>query len=488
MNNNTSTNFHGNILASQTPPERHSRAGFHPHTCVDLQPSNGSVFVVFKQFYYLLCVILCSSFLLISCSLSKQINKQANTILLKDTVISTGHTGISLYEPATGKYWYNYDATKNFVPASNVKLFSLYAGMKYLGDSLIGLRYQSQDTGIIIYPTGDPSFLHPDFKQQPVFDFLKNKSNLRYSPAHFTEALGAGWAWDDYNDNYMVQRSELPIYGNLTRIFYNNGVLSTIPKRIPVHTQNRLEEYGDSTEFSFLRKWENNDIVSTITSQHAAKKMYEVPLVADQNKVIQFLEDTLHQSIQITDSGKSLIQNNHTKLQLIHSRPVDSLFTPMMHNSDNFFAEQTLLMASNEHLGYMSDEAIIDTLLKTDLKDIPQKPKWVDGSGLSRYNLFSPQAMVYILNKLQTEFGMKRLKAILPTGGIGTFKNYYLKDSGYIYAKTGSLSNCIALSGFLYTKKGKQIIFSVLVNNFQGPAYKVRRAVEKFLEGIREQY
>ncbi len=100
-------------------------------------------------------------------------------------------------------------------------------------------------------------------------------------------------------------------------------------------------------------------------------------------------------------------------------------------------------MASNEHLGYMSDEAMIDTLLNTDLKDIPQKPNWVDGSGLSRYNLFSPQAMVYILNKLQTEFGIKRLKAILPTGSTGTFKNYYLRDSGYIYAKTGSLSNLL---------------------------------------------
>lgn len=143
-------------------------------------------------------------------------------------------------------------------------------------------------------------------------------------------------------------------------------------------------------------------------------------------------------------------------------------------------------MASNEHLGYLSDEVMIDTLLKTDLKDIPQKPHWVDGSGLSRYNLLSPQAMVYILNKLQTEFGIKRLKAILPTGGTGTFKNYYLRDSGYSYAKTGSLSNCITLSGFLYTKKNRQIIFSILVNNFQGPAYKVRRAMEQFLEGIRK--
>ena len=52
-------------------------------------------------------------FLLFSCSVSKQISKQANTILLNDTAISTGHIGISIYEPATNTYWYNYNATKN---------------------------------------------------------------------------------------------------------------------------------------------------------------------------------------------------------------------------------------------------------------------------------------------------------------------------------------------------------------------------------------
>lgn len=68
-----------------------------------------------------------------SCSVSKQIGKQANDILINDTAISTGHIGISIYEPATDKYWYNYNATKYFIPASNTKLFTLYAGMKYLG-------------------------------------------------------------------------------------------------------------------------------------------------------------------------------------------------------------------------------------------------------------------------------------------------------------------------------------------------------------------
>ena len=69
------------------------------------------------------------------------------------------------------------------------------------------------------------------------------------------------------------------------------------------------------------------------------------------------------------------------------------------------------------------------------LVDLPQKPSWVDGSGLSRFNLFSPRDFVSVLIKLKNEFGMDRMKKILPTGGSGTLKNYYRADSGYVLCK-----------------------------------------------------
>ena len=47
-----------------------------------------------------------------------------------------------------------------------------------------------------------------------------------------------------------------------------------------------------------------------------------------------------------------------------------------------------------------------------DFKGLPQQPKWVDGSGLSRYNLFSPNDFIWLLNKMKNEMGMKRLKII----------------------------------------------------------------------------
>ena len=441
----------------------------------------------FLSFYLLI-----GSFALLqSCSVSNQIAKQANAILLQDSTISTGHAGISIYEPATNSYWYNYNADKYFVPASNTKLFTLYAGMKYLGDSLVGIRYKESKDSITIYPAADPTFLHPDYLKQPVFDLLVIKKHLGFCSQYFTDNLGKGWAWDDYQEGYMTQRNEFPLYGNLARIYISKDGYKIIPGVIPVNaSSSMIEKYKDSADYSIYRQWDNNTVFLTFKSREPhLNNIITVPMVMDFNTVVELLADTLKSEInlfgkKITDS----VENNDKRLNILYSQPTDSLLTPMMHRSDNFFGEQTLLMASNEHLGYMNDEAIIDSLLKNDLKDIPQKPTWVDGSGLSRYNLFTPQSFIYILNKMKNEFGLERLKKILPTGGEGTLKDYYINDSTFIYAKTGTLGGTIALSGFLITQKNKLLIFSVLTNNFKGRATAARRAVEKFIIGIRKKY
>lgn len=447
----------------------------------------------FKFAPFHLLIVCGFGLLLSSCSISKQISRQAEKILLKDSAISTGHIGISIYEPATGKYWYNYDATKYFVPASNTKLFSLYAGMKYLGDSLVGLRYSKSNiqsspaqAHYFIEPSGDPTFLHPDFPVQPVLDFLKKEEGARFElneqqPA-FT-AYGQGWAWDDYNDGYMAERSSMPVYGNEYTFYTSGDTIESIPGGIDFQPGLPVLSFKDK-RFRIQRSQYNNSLQVITDTMLADFTKTEIPFITGIQQTIKMLNDTLKNS-KVISSNQAI--SRHATLA-IHTRPSDSLFKPMMHRSDNFFAEQTLLMASNEHLGYMSDEKMIDNLLNTDLADIPQRPKWVDGSGLSRYNLFTPQSFVYILNKMKNEFGLERLKNILPTGGEGTLSAYYQKDAGFIFAKTGTLSNHCALSGFIITQKNRLLIFSVLNNHYRTGAAPVRRAVEQFLTGIRKRY
>jgi len=165
-----------------------------------------------------LLIINFSLLIFTSCSIQKEISKSAKQVI-NDSSLLAAHVGISIYEPASGKYWYNYQGDKYFVPASNTKLPTCYAAMKYLGDSLKCFLEIENDTALIILPGGDPTFLHPDYKAQPAFDFLKRSTKTIYTTdiRWKSEALGSGWSWNDYNESYMAERSPMPVFGNLLK-------------------------------------------------------------------------------------------------------------------------------------------------------------------------------------------------------------------------------------------------------------------------------
>ena len=466
--------------------------------------------------------------LLVSCGIQKQISKSAQQLVIKDSSLLTAHVGISIYEPSTNKYWFNYQGDKYFVPASNTKLPTCYAAMKYLGDSLVGLRYEENSFMVKIIPTGDPTLLHSDYKKQPVYDFFINNAKGGYIilPAlkkiWQEESWGNGWSWNDYNYSYMAERSPMPIYGNYltvilrhdsARFYANDNNLNVIPsffknkfispglssfKKFHFKRyifENKFELINNDSEFrSQTIPFVTNNIYTTfaLLNDTLSDIIYEKRKAEKRKQYLELKTEYISKLPNKSDFKPFMIfdeiygiDNHEKSMGIIRSQPTDSLLKPMMHRSDNFFAEQTLLMVSNEMLGVMNDKKIIDSLLKTDFKDLPQKPRWVDGSGLSRYNLFTPQDLVFILNRMKNDFPMERIKEILPTGGEGTLSSYYKADSNYIFAKTGTLSGVVALSGYLYTKKNKLLIFSVLVNNHQASATAVRRAVEKFIQTIR---
>lgn len=461
-----------------------------------------------------------------SCSVSRQISRQATAILLQDSAIANGHIGISIYEPGENRYLYNYNADKYFIPASNTKFFTLYAGMKYLGDSLEGIYYQNySSTQINLIPTGDPTFLHPGFPNQPVISFLQKANKWLYISNPFAEStLGKGWAWDDYNESYMVEKNALPVFGNVVK-FKLNKIKYTSPYSGDLDWDVQPALFKDSIASQYILPYKVRAMRMMLDTILSRQALYNFSITRNQAgneffydknspaDVISGRSDFIQQVIPFNVNGistakkilakefglriKDTLMSNaddlystippNLALHCIKSQPTDSLFKPMMHNSDNFFAEQTLLMTVLK-FNHMKTEEVIEYLLKSDFSDIPQQPRWVDGSGLSRYNLFTPRSFIYILNKLQQDFGMKRLQVILPTGGQGTLKNYFNSDSNFIYAKTGSMSNQFSLCGYLTTKKNRQLIFSVLVNNEMSNARDVRRAVERFIKIIRNKY
>ena len=424
-----------------------------------------------------------------SCSVSRQINRSAQQTLLQAEALQTAHVGISIFEPAANKYWFNHQGDKYFVPASNTKIPTCYAAMKYLGDSLPGLKVTETQNHLFVQATGDPSLLHEDFNQHPVYDFLKKKldKTVWFGAAWEARPLGRGWSWDDYNSDYMAERIAFPVYGNVASFSGTGQQLQVIPKAFTGHVAPFSS--GKGYVNGITRQYYANTFTYRAEGQNQV--VIKVPFITSDSLNLRLFMDSLLSDNNIVPFGYAppvLTDQEAPKQYVIYSQPTDSVLKPMMHRSDNFFAEQSLLMVSNEVLGVMNDAKIIDTLLQTDFKDLPQKPRWVDGSGLSRYNLFTPQSFVGILHKMQTEFGMDRIREVFPAGNDGTLKNYYVSDSSFVYAKTGTLSGVVALSGFLYTKKNKLLLFSVLVNNHQASATTVRRAIEQFLTNVRNKY
>lgn len=137
----------------------------------------------------------------------------------------------------------------------------------------------------------------------------------------------------------------------------------------------------------------------------------------------------------------------------------------------------------------MNTVQAIDFSKKNLMSTLPDAPKWVDGSGLSRYNLVTPRSMVELLNRIQQLMPRERLFGIFAAGGVnGTIKsNYKNGDSPYIFAKTGTLRNNHCLSGYLITKTGKMLIFSFMHNNYTGSMNTLRKEMERVLKQVYEE-
>lgn len=421
-------------------------------------------------------------FVLVSCFACSPVPKAFLRKSLKETETNfKDHTGFVLYDIARKQTLYEYNGAKYFTPGSNTKIFTFYTALTLLGDSVPALRYLVSKDSLIFWGTGDPSLLNKEVHNNSrVFSFLKSSPySLFYSEANFyTTHFGSGWAWDDYNDYYSMERSSFPIYGNLVSF---KGTKSKIDVQ-PPYFKSYVKIGPIEKKAKTIRQQENNEF---IYHPDLTRKQFkaDVPFRVDAELTTHLLSDTLKKMVR---HAQRPFSKNTT---VLYSVPVDSLYKVMMEESDNFIAEQLLLVCSQVVSDSLKPEIAINHMKKNYLQDLSDEPIWVDGSGLSRYNLFTPRSIVQLWAKIYQRVSRERLLPLLATGGkSGTIKNWYNAESPYIFGKTGSLSNNHCLSGYLVTKKGKTLIFSFMNNNFTTSVNDIRRNMEKILKSIYEKY
>jgi len=383
--------------------------------------------------------------------------------------------GFVLYNPETKKQIVNHNGNKYFTPASNTKLYTFYAAYMTLGDSIKGLEYFKRNDTLYIKGTADPSFLY-EFEESKTIPFLNNHSGpiVLIDAEINDDYFGNGWSWGDYQYYYMPEKSLFPAYSNIVAYAHKADSVFTdidyFKTRIQLVDSLEINRENEENIF-YLQK---NDTTLTY-----------VPFRTDTKLIARLLSDTLKKSVVVVPEFKKYVE-----YKPVYSVAADSVYKKMLVISDNFIAEQLMLQVGKETINKYNVSEAIDYVLEHYLSDLPQEPRWVDGSGLSRYNLFTPEDTVHLLIRMYEEIPLDQLLNYFAIGGeSGTLKNWYGgKDKPYVYAKSGTLSNNYSLSGYLITKKGTLLIFSYMNNHYRLSTFEIRTQMQNHLRKIYETY
>ncbi|GAA4799953.1 D-alanyl-D-alanine carboxypeptidase/D-alanyl-D-alanine-endopeptidase [Olivibacter ginsenosidimutans] len=430
---------------------------------------------------------LCTLFILCSLNVLAQRHRQIKRLINSSKILHDHFTGFALYDCDKDKMIYTLNADKHFTPASNTKLFTYFTAKKMLGDSIPGIRYIIKGDSLIFWGTGDPTLYRPDFNSDKVHYFLKNAPQQLFwaSTNYKGDFYGWGWPYGDYDADYQTEINALPIAGNL--VTFNTDSLTGKLHCFPSYFSTFVTiDYRDTTnKFTVKRPLMTNTFtVPNLTPP--AQFTQQIPYKTSTDLTKALLEDTLKKPIQLIDLPMPI------NAQTIYSEATDTVFRAMLWPSDNFIAEQLLLVCSSTIGANLSTATAIRYSKENLLNEAPQLLHWVDGSGLSRMDLFTPESMVYLLRKIKEEIGDdNKLHHLLPEGGKkGTLKNTYTLDQNepFVWAKTGTLTGVHNQSGYLTTRKGKQLIYSFMNNNFVEPTAEIRKEMVRIMTTIRMDY
>ena len=419
-----------------------------------------------------------------SCATGVRAGRRAGRAVKHSEVFDRAFTGFVLMDPESGKMLADYQGRKYFTPASNTKILTLAACLEYLPDTLPAMRVINTENRVFIRGTGNPALLHPEFSAwQSWMDSLealagKSKS-IAYYPRQFPEPrFGPGWSWDDYNEYYMTERTEMPVYGNCVSITSDSS--STV--------QIRPDFFG--TKYGFRGKKDGKGIERLqnenfwLLEPGVQENDTRVPFTGRMTQ--QLLGAAMGRSIGYIDNPELPLEKMYP-VTTLPSAPLDTLLRRMMYESDNFVAEQLLYMCADARFGVLEQDTIIKWMLDSVLQ-LPVRPRWVDGSGLSRYNLNTPASLATALRYMWNKYPHEKLLGLFPAGGMrGTIEEWYAPKDGnspFVFAKTGGMRSVHCLSGYVRTREGKMLIFSFMHNNFAGSNREWKSEMDRILRQI----
>ncbi len=351
--------------------------------------------------------------------------------------------GICFMRPDGAQPEFARHANRLFIPASNTKLFIAVAALHTLGKDYCfetNLLTDGHQEGKILFGSiylkavGDPSFTSEDLKnliaQLKSKGFEIIKGNFCLDITQFSddasEYFGHGYSIDNFGE---------PWNAPITSLIINNNTLKL--------TDGILRALNDPHQYALC------EIEKLLTE------------------------------FGITYSGKIITMASPKKELTIvaqhKSEPLSALAAHMLKASDNLYANVFFKLLgshdNNEPGSWQRGEDSLKVFLHDQIGIDPDTINIVDGAGLSRYNLISPNHVIRLLDWVYHQTNLYPLfsDCLAIAGRDGTLKNRMSRYTGMVKAKTGSLQGISALSGYICLPDHEPIIFSILLNNFVQP-------------------
>lgn len=430
--------------------------------------------------------------------------------------LSVGKIGIIFRDGETGRLLYARDEDLALKPASNNKILTTAAALHYLGrdfryKTLVALRgRQRRGTllgDLVVVGSGDPSIsgrFVENHDRKAIFrqwaDALRDRGIRRISgdvvgiDDLFDDELQApGWPVEDRAEWYCAEISALTFNESCVDLRWRgaNGAnlepatFELIPATRYVEIVNFVTTaHDDGSHERYYHRPADRNIVTVRGRVANGEEVLDSAAVA--NPTLYFvtvLTETLRESgIEVIGSpcdiddvpDKTIFLHSLDALTVYESPPLSRLIEVVNRNSQNFFAEQILKTLGKRVMGEGSFAAGTRAVRRfVEAKGIDCRGLvLVDGSGLSQLNRATPAQLLAVLLSVDRTPDGAFFRDSLPQGGrTGSLRKRFRADAHlreigpYVRAKTGYIRDCHALSGWLETRAGQSICFSVLCND-----------------------
>jgi len=394
------------------------------------------------------------------------------------------YIGIKIQSIATGETLYTKNSDQLFVPSSNLKLFTALGAFLSLSPNF---TFQTQlltdNNNIYIKFDGDPSFTDSDLNN--LFVSLKKSGvseitgNIYIDDAAIGgRNAGPGWMWDELNICYASPITSIMINHNC--VSYTLSPDASLKPKTLIDTVNIINQSTVSDEDPKscpldLTTIGHNDYVLTGCIPKNAKPIDLAIGLSDPEHYARDLITQMLKNNQIAFKGEIIegITPAGSKIAATHfSKPLADLIRDMLKNSDNQIAE-ILLKTIGAHYYHQptnwgkSVEAL-KAILSQNTKINLQNAVIVDGSGVSRYNLITPDQISALLNSVFHDKAIAKsyIESLPVAGKDGTLQDRMKNLKGNVYAKTGSMTGAESLSGYIQTKHHSVLSFVIMMNNF----------------------